>query len=225
VKLLTLTTSKESEKTKSHPSAANIRTELKALAKRATGNDDVVVYFSGHAVQFRGKNPGPFLCPLDASLRDRSSLLALSEVVDSLKKSKARNILLVLDIGRTDPTASLSRSASFLADIASVTRPTTPRRGNFAVFVACRRGQVAYETEKLKSGVFTYFLTQGWNGKADIDGDRCITLTELSFFVSKAVEKHVRDELSTHQTPEVSGVFAPTWCLRELPVENKKDAK
>jgi len=218
-----LSTSEESEKKKDLPTVENIRTQLKDLVRKVKSNDDVILYFTGHAVQFRGDKLGPYLCPVDGSIADKKSLIALSEVADSLQISKARNMLLVLDIARTDPTANFARSASFLADIKSVTKPTTPRAGSFAVFVACRSGQNAFESEKLKAGVFTYFLTQGWNGKADIDGDHCITISELTLFVGKSVKKYTQQEFEPLlQIPEVSGVFDPSWCLRKLPTLEKK---
>ena len=55
-----------------------------------------------------------------------------------------------------------------MVDLVSVTRPLKKRPpGGVAALFSCSEGQVAYEDDDLKHGVFFHFVIQGLKGKAD----------------------------------------------------------
>ncbi len=86
---------------------SRMNSELDELSKRAKGAEAVLVYYSGHGVQDRGKN---FLLPIDTLLAESSSIPEMSVSVDKalevLKRSGARVTIMILDACRNTPSDS-----------------------------------------------------------------------------------------------------------------------
>ena len=61
------------------------------------------------------------------------------------------------------------------------------------------------EDAGLGHGLFTYFLLEGLEGKADLDLDHQITADELYTYVSEEVEQFARQEKGREQIPEMTG--------------------
>ena len=55
----------------------------------------------------------------------------------------------------------------------------------------------------LRQGIFTHFLIRGLNGEADTNGNKIVTIKELSAFVSK----EVRTYTAKVQTPILTGTY------------------
>jgi TPR repeat protein len=93
-----------------------------------------------------------------------------------------------------------------VVDLESVTRPQDkrPPRGVAALF-SCAPGQRAFESDQFKHGVFFNFVIEGLRGKADLDGDKEVTLEELVGYASKHVKDYVRKEYNDDQVPIYSG--------------------
>ena len=78
--------------------------------------------------------------------------------------------LLLADACRNDPVVDRSRRVT--ADLNSVTRPQTAQPpGGVAALFSCSAGELAFEHEELKHGVFFHYLIKGLQGEADLDGD------------------------------------------------------
>jgi hypothetical protein len=186
------------------PLAANIRKELRLKLRNRNHADSVLVAFAGHGVQFKGDDE-PYFCPMDAKLDDKSTLISLSEVYKELDRSRTGVKLLLADACRNDPLSDNSRARQQV-DLESVTRPQQkePPGGVQALF-SCAAGEKAFENEKLKHGVFFYYLIEGLRGKADLDGDQKIDLDELVRFTKKRVPDFVAAEYGQPQTPEERG--------------------
>ncbi len=166
------------------PLAANIRAELKALLRDRIKADGVLVAFAGHGIQFRGSDEAYF-CPADARPDDKATLISLNEVYQTLDGCEAQLKLLLSDACRNDPVAAVSRRAT--VDVASVTRPQSVKPpGGVAALFSCSEGELAYENDALKHGVFFHFIIQGLRGEADFNKDREVALEELTFFTKKA---------------------------------------
>ena len=86
---------------------SRMNSELDELSKRAKGAEAVLVYYSGHGVQDRGKN---FLLPVDTMLSESSSIPETSVSVDKalevIKRSGARVTVVILDACRNTPSDS-----------------------------------------------------------------------------------------------------------------------
>src|SRR5262245_21407314 len=185
------------------PLAANIRKELRLLLKNRTRSDSVIVAFAGHGVEFRGSGDN-FFCPMDAALSDKQTLVSLSNVYKELEQCQAGFRLLLADACRNDPVADHSRRVT--ADLTSVSRPQIAQPpGGVAALFACSAGELAFEHEDLKHGVFFHYLIKGLEGEADLDGDRTVSLSELDLYIKKRVPDFVRGKYGKEQNPNLVG--------------------
>jgi hypothetical protein len=186
------------------PTAENIRRSLKGLAEDRDPQDTLLVAFAGHGVQFRGSDES-FFCPMDARLEDQRTLLALSEVYRELEGSKAGFKLLLVDACRNDPQSDHSRSRTTVR-LESVTRPQrTQPPGGVAAFFSCSAGERAFENPTIRHGIFFHYVTQGLNGKADLNKDGAVDLDELVLYTRRQVPDFVKDEYGddVRQMPEL----------------------
>src|SRR5262249_54371265 len=198
-----LTQARGAENHRFLPLAANIRKELRLLLKNRTRADSVIVAFAGHGVDFRGSN-NHFFCPMDAALSDRQTLVPLAEVYKHLDQCGAGFRLLRAAACRNDPVVDLSRRVT--TDLASVSRPQAAAPpGGVAALFSCSAGELAFEHDELKHGVFFHFVIQGLRGAADLDGDRTVSLPELDLYVKKRVADYVRGAAGKEQTPNLVG--------------------
>lgn len=202
VVLMTQTTGAEDDRFL--PRAAEIRRELRLLLKGLSENDSVIIGFAGHGVQFKNETE-VYFCPAGTRLADRETLVSLTEVYAELEKCPAHFKLLISDACRNDPLTSNARSLD-MVKLESLTRPQkkTPPGGVAALF-SCSSGELAFEHEQLKHGVFYHFLIKGLQGDADTDGDGIVTLPELEGYLKKRVFDFVRSEYGKEQTPDFVG--------------------
>jgi hypothetical protein len=142
-------------------SQKSMQAALRDFRDKVNAGDEVLFYFSGHAVEIEGKN---FLTPVDTiginqnQLADDSIDLK-SAVLDPLTTKKVKLTLALIDACRDNPflkTAS-TRSTSSSRGLA----PTTPATGQLIVYSA-GSGQTALDRlgpdDKDKNGVFTRVL-------------------------------------------------------------------
>jgi len=142
-------------------SQKSMQAALRDFRDKVNAGDEVLFYFSGHAVEIDGKN---FLTPVDTiginqnQLADDSIDLKTA-VLDPLTTKKVKLTLALIDACRDNPflkTAS-TRSTSNTRGLA----PTTPATGQLIVYSA-GSGQTALDrlgpNDKDKNGVFTRVL-------------------------------------------------------------------
>jgi formylglycine-generating enzyme required for sulfatase activity len=215
VVLMTQTAGATPGNTRFLPIAANIRTELKALLRDRIKADSVLVAFAGHGIQFRGSDAAYF-CPADARPNDKNTLISLNEVYQTLAGCEAQLKLLMSDACRNDPVATVSRRAT--VDVASVTRPQSVKPpGGVAALFSCSEGELAFENDALKHGVFFHFIIQGLRGDADFNDDKEIALQELSLFSTRRVLDFVRAEYDgLRQMPVLKGEVGGLPVLASL---------
>jgi formylglycine-generating enzyme required for sulfatase activity len=166
------------------PTKANIEKHLRAVLRGCKRGDTALVAFAGHGVQFEGQKDCYF-CPQDARpFKDKAdTLVSLAGVYAELDGSFAGMKVLLVDACRDDPDAG--RGAR------GVTADSAPRppQGVAALF-SCRAGERAYESDKIRHGVFFYHVLQGLGGKAR-DGDGDVTFAGLAAYVSRHVAREV----------------------------------
>ena len=213
--LVLMTQTAGAENTRFLPIAANIRKELKALLRDRIKADSVLVAFAGHGIQFRGGDE-VYFCPADARPNDKATLISLDEVYQALAGCEAQLKLLLSDACRNDPVAAVSRRAT--ADVVSVTRPQSVKPpGGVAALFSCSEGELAFENDTLKHGVFFHFIIQGLRGEADFNKDQEVVLEELSSFTKRRVLDFVRAEYDgVRQMPVLKGEVGGLPVLASL---------
>jgi uncharacterized caspase-like protein len=221
VVLMTLT--KGAESVRRLPMRDRIRRELKLLLQDRKQEDSVVVALAGHGVQPRGQKSSYF-CPIDADPDDPSSLISYDELYQALENCGAGFKLLLVDACRNDPLSKTARARA-QATFESVTRPILPDPpGGIAAFFSCSAGEVAYENDVLKHGVFFNYVIAGLRGEAARARDGRVTLPLLEDFVKESVERFVRDKYGVRQMPELKGTSRGLVPLVGLNVVKPPDA-
>jgi len=184
-------------------SLSNLRSTLGTqLKNKASSGDMVILYFAGHGategdvMSPDGDGLEKYLLPFDADLKDLyASALPMRELSHILQRIRSERLVLIIDScysgasgGRTVRTdgARANISDRFLDRVVS-------GRGT-VILTASGANEVSVEKDDLRHGVFTYFLLDGLEGKADIDRDGLITVDEAYDYVSKNVPKATGQE-------------------------------
>src|SRR5262249_46197017 len=120
---------------------------------------------------------------------------------------------------RNDPLPKGTRAAlsdKVFAPKASDGKQKPPE--NVVALFSCSAGEVAYESNKLKHGVFFHHLIDGLRGKAAARSSKEVTLTALVDHVQREVRDFVKEEgsASAKQRPELVGRISGAVSLLEL---------
>ncbi len=145
--------------------AKNILGAMKELYSKATENDQVVLFFSGHGYQ------GGFYAYDD--------YLSYYELREAMSVAKCNNKMIFAD-------ACYSGKIRTDEKVDSLSE-TSIRKSNVMLFLSSRNNEVSYEWGDMKNGYFTTYLSKGLKGAADADKDRTITAKELFNYVHKGV--------------------------------------
>ena len=158
-----------------------VKASMKQLFAKATANDVVVLFFSGHGLQ------GSFNC-YDGELyySDICTLMFSCE-------SKSKMVF-----------ADTCFSGSFRND--SKKSSGDWKGTNILLFLSCRTNEKSIERPGMTNGFFTYALQHGLRGGADTNRDRIITAKELFTYVSTKVKKMS----GNRQHPVMWGKFSDT---------------
>jgi uncharacterized caspase-like protein len=184
-------------------SLSNLRSSLGTQLKNKAGTEDMVIlYFAGHGATEKdvmspdGDGLEKYLLPFDADPKDLyASALPMREISYILQRIRSERLVFIIDScysgasgGRTVRTDGTRASISdrFLDRVVS-------GRGTI-ILTASGANEVSVEKDDLRHGVFTYFLLDGLEGKADIDRDGLITVDEAYDYVSKNVPKATGQE-------------------------------
>ncbi len=175
----------------------------------AEANQPVVVHLCAHGVCHDDK---VYLIPGDAYPDKTSHWLALSEVLELLKKNPANHKLLILDIMRplSDPRLGILDNQVATAVHNQLQEATEKNELPFLVLCACSRGEVSLVSEEMGLSVFAFFLDRGLKGKAEGFGPQGeenghISVKELADYVSHQVSRWAKLNRHTCQTPVLLG--------------------
>ncbi len=201
------------------PTARNIKEQLKSLTEDCRRDDSVLVAFFGHGVQFP-KSKDHHLCPIDAELSEKETLLPLSEVYKELGKCKAGTKLAFLDACYARPASG----GSVRLEARPTPQDVAVPEGVLALF-SCSPGQFSFESEKLKQGIFPHFVLKGMAGAA-AGKDGAITLNALVSYVRNEVPDAAKDAAgpTARQVPLLRGELSGTVALLSRPVTVEEKA-
>lgn len=161
--------------------ASAIKSAMQKLYSKATANDIVVFFFSGHGVS------GGF-CSYDG-------YLTFKDVRATMAKCKSRHKMIFAD-------------ACFSGSIRQSGNRTSEDYGaknsDVMLFLSCRSGEYSIERAGMTNGFFTYALQHGLRGGADKNRDKTITARELFNYVSAYVQKNSNGK----QHPVMWGKFS-----------------
>lgn len=133
--------------------ADDVRSALELLIEQNLSVEDTVIFqFAGHGFSRSGKD---FIALTTSQLSDDSSVIEVSELVNSLRRSGAGRLFLLLDCCRA-VTSRMPGITPF-----RMTAPTLDHAYDATVFAGCSIGEFSQEHERLGvsgQGVFTAAL-------------------------------------------------------------------
>ncbi|MFN0196589.1 MAG: SUMF1/EgtB/PvdO family nonheme iron enzyme [Planctomycetaceae bacterium] len=199
----------EAKEPRLRPSKGNIKKQVELLCQLAERGDLVFIAFSGHGVHLEKTS---YLCPTDAQLDDTESLISLEWIYEQLGESAAELRLVMVDACRNVPPEPEGRRAATDKELKASARAFVAKAQEvpegILLLNSCTEGEFAQEHTDLGHGVFTHFLLQGLEGKADKDQNKRITLSELFTYASKETTFYVRDKFADSQRPKLKGNLA-----------------
>ena len=179
----------------------------KAILK---GESDLFVFYSGHGVPSKdGQNI--YLFPSDGKVsRLQTQGYNINTLYKNLEKLGARSVIVFLDacFSGASRTSEQHETKNLVAMKGIKVKPKTlepwQNNENFIVFTSSSGEETSLGFDVTKTGLFTYFLCAGLQGKADLNNDRKITAGELDTYLYKNVTETSR-KISGIQTPVFHG--------------------
>jgi WD40 repeat protein len=174
----------------------NLKRSLGTDLKRKGGEKDtVVIYYAGHGAPEADATAADddglekYIVPYDADPQDLYTTgLPMREVETIFQRLHPDRVIFIMDSCYSGATAGRTfQTASRRAVISETFLSRLSKGKGRVVLTASKASEVSEEREDLGHGVFTYYLLEALNGKADSDGDKVITIDEVYSYVSKRV--------------------------------------
>jgi uncharacterized caspase-like protein len=151
----------------------NVIRSLNCIALDAKPNDIVTAFISGHGLD-------------KYVLLNGGEKLAYAEINKIFRKSKCKNVYIILDVCHAGSSLNLINQNSSVVYLCS-----------------CEENQSSVELNTLQHGLFSFFVLEGLTGAADENGDNIITDNELFEYAFKGVNKK-NLELNIKQKPVIT---------------------
>jgi uncharacterized protein YgiM (DUF1202 family) len=192
----------------------NLKRSLGTDLKRNAGpKDTVIIFYAGHgAPEPEASSPDgdgleKYLIPYDADPQDLYTTgLPMREVETIFHRLSAERVIFITDSCYSGATAGRTFSTTARRATLSDGFLTRLSKGKGrVVLTASRAGEVSEERDDLGHGVFTYYLLEGLNGKADMDGDNIVTVDEVYSYLSTTVPQATGQNQHPVKRGEVEG--------------------
>jgi uncharacterized caspase-like protein len=165
------------------PNRANILGELSNLAQLAGEGDLLFFYFSGHGLAQDGES---YLLPSDVRLSAmQQTAIAISDVRRIMDQSEAAARVILLDACHSG--AAIGKAVPQMSE--EFIRRVFEEAEGSAVLASCKQGQQSWEWPETGNSVFTHFLLEALQGKADGDGKGFVTVSDAGRYVTDGVKR------------------------------------
>lgn len=174
------------------------------------GKTELFVFYSGHGLPSKdGKDI--YLFPSDGKVeRLKSQGYHLNKFYESLEKLGAKSVTVFMDACFSGASKSSENieSENLVATkglrIEPKVKKPWEKNNNFTIFTSSSANETSLGFDPSGSGLFTYYLAAGMQGKADKNNDRKITMGELKKYVKSNVI-NTSKKIRGIQTPEFHG--------------------
>jgi uncharacterized caspase-like protein len=177
----------------------------KAIAK---GETEVFVFYSGHGIPDKsGENI--YLFPSDGKIsRLETQGYNIEKLYTNLSKLGAKHVTVILDACFSGGSRKSEKieTENLIAQKGVKVRPknTWLADPNFTIISSSTGEETSLGFDVSETGLFTYYLCAGLQGKADVNADKVITLGELKNYVIQNVTETSK-KISGLQTPIFTG--------------------
>lgn len=172
---------------------AKIIEAMKETFGKASENDLVMIYFSGHGLR------GSFL-PIDFDGYDNK--LHHDEINEILESSPAKYKLCIADACHSGSLLAM-KSGDQRNILEDYYKTLAQADAGTALIMSSKSDETSLESSGLRQGVFSHFLIRGLKGEADADANKIVTVQELFNFV----DENVRAYTANRQSPVIKGSY------------------
>ena len=180
------------------PSRGNIERQVDAVLKIASPGDLVVLGFSGHGTEIGGRM---YIVPGDGNLEDPATLVSLDDMYDRLRECAAAMKVVIVDACRNDAQRGARGAAPPGARALSQSLEKRPLPEGTVLINSCAPGEISWEDDAFKHGVFMHYVLEALDGRADANADGRLSLNELAGYASLETKAFVLAEKSVTQRP------------------------
>ena len=174
------------------------------LPRRVTKNSRVFVYYAGHgAPDPQGRDA--YIVPYDGNPDFPTKLYPLRRMYDTLNKLPNGEIVVMLDSCFSGAKGRSVTSEGARPLVMSLESPVLSV-GKVTVVAASTGSQISSDYDKVRHGLFTYYLLRGIRGDADVKKQGIVDLGSLYRYVRSKVSEKASLEFNRDQTP----VFLPS---------------
>ena len=179
----------------------------KAVAK---GQTEVFIFYSGHGIPSKNGEK-VYLLPYDGRVEalDKQGY-ELNTFYESLNNLQAKNVTVFMDacFSGMSRSSEVNESKNLIASKGVRIKPQLNQpwlsNNNFSVFSSSDFNETSLGFDASETGLFTYYLCAGLQGKADADADKSITSGELFDYILTNV-KETSVKIRGLQTPTFNG--------------------
>ncbi len=157
----------------------NIKKKLNAIVKLAKSNDKIMFFYGGHGAE------GALVC-------HNGDHLPFVDLLTLLTKAKTPYVFCFLE-------------ACHSGSVKDAISKTDTRKVNPVFMTAARDDESSVNYLLTNSSLFLRALTKGLRGKADGNGDKNLTVSELYKYVYNDVREHVKSVPDCDQHPQLIG--------------------
>jgi uncharacterized caspase-like protein/WD40 repeat protein len=174
---------------------SNVKNALINFLNQAIDIDLVVIYFAGHGAPEPARPSNTYLLTYDT---DPNALGTSAFPMWDIQTVLARYISAKRVVVFSDACHSGAISVNFATRGLGATEQNlvnqyladlSKTKEGIVVFTASAAGEVSQEFPEFGHGVFTYYMLEGLEGKADFNNDYTITINELMQYVEEQVKR------------------------------------
>lgn len=184
-----------------HPTRGNVLLRLANLARLIPKDGLLLFAFAGHGIE---RNNQAFLLPSDAKMSDnirilQSTALSVTEIKDWVQEMNLKQVLILLDACRNDPTAGRAEAPNRMTESYRKGFEFDSQNSQveaFATLYATRVGQRAYEYAEKEHGYFTWAVVEGLKGGAANNRGE-VTLGSLERYIQDLVPRQINVDLGS----------------------------
>ncbi len=225
-----LTTNQENSSIQ--PTRANIIRTFGEIAQKAKSTDILVLYFSGHGINWGGQDGDFYYLTKDAYTAEASayndpairklSTISSNEMVEYIKKIPALKQVLIID---ACASGKMVENLVTQRNISSSTLRALDRmkdRTGMHIITGCTADEVSYEASQYGQGILTYSLLEGIKGTALRD-ERFVDVNLLYQYARERVPE-LAEGIGGIQKPEVFSPFgAESFDIGEVNSTDKEN--
>lgn len=198
------------------PLRENILAELQVIAEATRPDDLLLFYFSGHG---QAEGGAGYLVPRNGrgvALHDTA--VPMKRVKEIIGKAQARAKVIIVDACHSGANLEAAKgkrpmSAEFINNVFK-------EAVGLAIISSCKEEQYSYEWPEKQCSVFTYYLIEALQGKADNDEKGFVTVQDVNRYVTNGVKQWALEQ-SVSQSPRLDYFVSGDIVLTEYALHHK----